>query len=142
MEPTLPMPHGSPEMGPILPRSPEGSPAQNNEVETNRERPAQQEKISNSTDGSAPPMPVVPLPSTQPTPAHTTPVQQVSLSDDDSPVVAADEDLIEKEWVEKAKRVISETKHDPYAQEKAISRLQADYLHKRYGKVIKLPREE
>jgi Txe/YoeB family toxin of Txe-Axe toxin-antitoxin module len=61
---------------------------------------------------------------------------------DDNPHVAADEDLIEKEWVEKAKRVISETKNDPYAQEQAVSRLQADYLNKRYGKVIKLPSEE
>jgi hypothetical protein len=57
-------------------------------------------------------------------------------------VVAADEDLIEKEWIEKAKRVISETKHDPHAQEQAISRLQADYLQKRYGKVLKVPKEE
>jgi Txe/YoeB family toxin of Txe-Axe toxin-antitoxin module len=58
---------------------------------------------------------------------------------DDNPHVAADDDLIEKEWVEKAKRVISETKNDPFAQEQAVSRLQADYLQKRYGKVIQLP---
>ncbi len=58
---------------------------------------------------------------------------------DDNPVVAADEDLIEKEWVEKAKKVIAETKHDPYLQEQAVSRLQADYLQKRYNKTVKVP---
>jgi hypothetical protein len=53
--------------------------------------------------------------------------------------VAADEDLIEKEWVEKAKKVIADTKHDPHLQGEAVSRLQADYLKKRYGKIVKLP---
>jgi Txe/YoeB family toxin of Txe-Axe toxin-antitoxin module len=58
------------------------------------------------------------------------------------PQIAADEDLIEKEWVEKAKQVISETKHDPYSQEQAVRKLQAEYLSKRYGKVINVPKEE
>ena len=60
----------------------------------------------------------------------------VALSLDDVPVVAADEDLIEKQWVDSAKRIIKQTNGDPYEQGKAISRLQADYLQKRYGKVL------
>lgn len=63
-------------------------------------------------------------------------------SDDNMPVSASDDDLIEKEWVEKAKRVVSETRNDPYAQDDAIGRLQADYLKKRYGKEIALPGEK
>ena len=47
--------------------------------------------------------------------------------------------LIEKEWVEKAKKVIAETRHDPHLQEREVSKLQADYLQKRYGKSVKLP---
>jgi hypothetical protein len=53
---------------------------------------------------------------------------------DDLPIVANDDDLIEKEWVDKAKKIISDTKDDPYRREREVGRLQADYLKKRYGK--------
>jgi hypothetical protein len=65
--------------------------------------------------------------------------QPVADGKDDTPLLAADDDLIEKEWVEKAKKVIEETKHDPHMQEQAVSRLQADYLQKRYNKTVKVP---
>lgn len=55
---------------------------------------------------------------------------------DDNPIIAADEDLIEKEWVDKAKKIISETKDDPYRREQEVSKLQADYIEKRYGRRI------
>ena len=57
------------------------------------------------------------------------------------PLVAADDDLIEKEWVDKAKKIVHETRSDPYAQEHEVSKLQADYIKKRYGKDVKLPNE-
>ena len=53
-----------------------------------------------------------------------------------SPSVADDVDLIEKEWVDKAKKIITETRDDPYRREQEVSRLQADYLRKRYGKEL------
>ena len=62
-----------------------------------------------------------------------------SISDGSNPSIAADDDLIEKEWVEKAKKVIAETKHDPHLQEQEVSKLQADYLKKRYNKSVKVP---
>jgi hypothetical protein len=58
-----------------------------------------------------------------------------------NPLVAGDDDLIEKEWIEKAKKIIQETRSDPYTQEKEVSKLQADYIKKRYGKDIKLASE-
>lgn len=58
-----------------------------------------------------------------------------------NPTVAGDDDLIEKVWVVKAKKIIQETKGDPYAQEREVSKLQADYIKKRYGKDIKLADE-
>lgn len=54
-----------------------------------------------------------------------------------SPATASDDDLIEKEWVDKAKKVIEETKDDPYQREQAVKELQADYLFKRYGRGAK-----
>lgn len=54
----------------------------------------------------------------------------------DSPVAANDDDLIEKEWVDKAKKIISETQADPYKREEAVFKLQRDYQKKRYGREL------
>lgn len=59
-----------------------------------------------------------------------------AVSDDDVPVIAGDDDLIEKEWVDKAKKIIALTRGNPYEQAKAIAALQADYLKKRYNRVL------
>jgi len=53
-----------------------------------------------------------------------------------TPLVASDEDLIEKEWVDKAKEIIEQTKDDPHARTTKVNELQRDYLQKRYGKVV------
>ncbi len=54
------------------------------------------------------------------------------------PQIADDNDLIEKEWVLKAKEIVAQTSHDPHLQNRTISRFKADYLKKRYNKDIKL----
>ncbi len=76
----------------------------------------------------------------------STPQQQPvqSNSTDDStvvssvstPAIADDVDLIEKEWVEKAKEIVYKTKDNPYLQSKALSEVKADYIKKRYNKDI------
>ena len=58
-----------------------------------------------------------------------------AVATDDS-LVAADVDLIEKEWVDKAKKIIASTKDDPYRREQEISKLQIEYVRKRYGRII------
>lgn len=62
------------------------------------------------------------------------PASQTVVSD--VPDVAADDDLIEKQWVDKAKQIISETADDPHRREAAIAELQREYLRKRYGKEL------
>jgi hypothetical protein len=52
------------------------------------------------------------------------------------PVVAANDDVIEKEWVDRAKDIVAKTKDDPHARADQVNTLQKDYLQKRYGKVI------
>lgn len=59
-------------------------------------------------------------------------------ANDDGQLLADDVDVIEKEWVEKAKKIVHETREDPYMQEKEVSKLQSDYLQKRYGKQLKV----
>jgi len=103
-----------------------------------RQAPQEQQPSGPSDPAAAQPVAPPPLPQLSQAPPATQ-TQQVPA--DTNPPAAADEDLIEKEWVEKAKKVIAETKHDPHLQEQAVSRLQADYLQKRYGKVVKLPND-
>ncbi len=64
-----------------------------------------------------------------------------AVNDDDtavsgSPLVAADNDLIEKEWVDRAKKIVQDTHDDPAKREQQVSALQKDYLRKRYGKEL------
>lgn len=49
---------------------------------------------------------------------------------------AADSDRIEKEWVDRAKAIVSQTRSDPYSQKNEISKTGADYRKKRFNKSI------
>lgn len=69
------------------------------------------------------------------TPVALPTVQQVT-DDAVGPTVANDDDLIEKEWVDKAKKIIADTQNDPYMREQEVNKLQIDYLRKRYGKEL------
>ncbi|MEI9913636.1 MAG: hypothetical protein WDN66_01340 [Candidatus Saccharibacteria bacterium] len=60
-----------------------------------------------------------------------------STTNDDNPTVADDNDLIEKEWVEKAKQIIEANREDPNIQSQEMTHFKADYMKKRYNKVIK-----
>lgn len=101
-------------------------------VETGAERrEAVAESAARQADGT-PPLSTPVLPTIVPRAA----ADDTTVVHDDTPLLAADEDLIEKEWVDKAKKIILETKDDPYAREAAVTRLQADYLRKRYGKEL------
>lgn len=107
------------------------SPERITEREQNPEREQNMKSVDRGPAMPAPP-PVLPMPA---------PVQVVAMPAptkpaDDNPVLAADDDLIEKEWVDKVKKVVAENRNDPYKLAKEISRLQADYVHKRYGREI------
>ena len=54
------------------------------------------------------------------------------------PAVADDQDLIEKEWVAKAKQIVEKTRDDPYQQSQNLTVFKNDYMQKRYNKTIKL----
>ena len=83
-------------------------------------------------------MPVQAIPSLPiPLPVVDDTVQTTNVTaNDDSGLVAADDDLIEKEWVEKAKKILLQTKDDPYKREQEVSKLQIEYIRKRYGRTI------
>jgi len=59
----------------------------------------------------------------------------------DIPEIADDIDLIEKEWVLKAKAIVENTTGDPYVQNKQINKMKVEYIKKRYNKDIKYSEE-
>lgn len=58
------------------------------------------------------------------------------------PSEAEDSDLIEKEWVERAKQIVAHTRHDPHEQQRALSLMKADYMKKRYNRDIKVSKRD
>lgn len=52
-------------------------------------------------------------------------------------LIADDADLIEKEWVIRAKAIVAQTKDDPHTQNREMNKVKADYLKKRYNKDLK-----
>jgi hypothetical protein len=55
-----------------------------------------------------------------------------------TPTVVDDGDLIEKEWVNKAKQIVDQNRNDPFKQSEELTVFRADYMKKRYNKNIKL----
>ena len=77
-------------------------------------------------EASNPPMPLSQENIITPNPAQIT----------SSPSVAKDIDLMEDAWVKDLKKMIEETKGDPYAREVRFKEMQIDYLKKRYNRII------
>jgi hypothetical protein len=131
---TAPQPQG-PETTPVIPDGQEVAP---------EAQPAPQETVSESVESVNQNSGMV-LPPVQQTPVAQ-PVQQPVADDTTTPTVivpdalavADDVDLIETEWVSKAKKIVNETRDDPREQKREVSALKADYMKKRYGKDIKL----
>lgn len=82
------------------------------------------------------PVAVVPMPLVSASPAVDDAATTQASTSTSGPSVAADDDLIEREWVDKAKKIIEETKDNPYKREQEIGKLQRDYIKKRYGRDI------
>lgn len=59
--------------------------------------------------------------------------QQVIIS---TPSIAKDIDLMEDEWVKDLKKMIVETKGEPFIRQVRFKEMQVDYLKKRYNRII------
>ena len=81
-----------------------------------------------SNQNFQPQIPQVALPIVQDNPNESTNVVV--------PTTARDIDLMEDEWVKDLKKMITETKGDPYAREVRFKEMQLDYLKKRYNRII------
>lgn len=61
--------------------------------------------------------------------------QSISVN---SAMIADDADLIEKEWVDRAKAIVEHTSGDPHAQTEELARVKSDYITKRYNREFKV----
>jgi hypothetical protein len=90
-------------------------------------------QFAGATMPTAIPLPIVPAtPVTQPVSGASSTTQSMAASATD------DTDLIEKEWVVKAKEIVERTADDPYRQSEELTAVKADYMKQRYNKIIKL----
>jgi hypothetical protein len=85
--------------------------------------------------------PIIPLPSLSGGVAAPT-APPAAAQDDVAALPSAavpltDDDLIEKEWVNKAKAIVERTRDDPYKQSEELTLVKADYMQKHYNKIIK-----
>ena len=70
-----------------------------------------------------------------------TPTRPASPPIVDPPAVADDNDLIEQEWVDKAKAIVERTHDDPHLQNQEMNKFKAEYIKKRYNREIKVTEE-
>ncbi len=100
----------------------------------------------------APPMPVhnapqqpVPLQATS-TPGIPQPLQQLNaIVQGEQPTATPapvqddlDDDALDEEWVNKAKSIVEQNQADPFMESRALEKVKAEYLQRRYGKQIKV----
>ena len=110
------------------------------------ERAAGQAEISRNPSegavGTSQPQPaaILPLPPSFATngAGHGTTNDVSSTTTTVAPSTTQDQDLIEKEWVNKAKAIVEKTQNDPYQQSRELNYLRANYLQTQYNKNIKL----
>jgi Txe/YoeB family toxin of Txe-Axe toxin-antitoxin module len=136
MEPKQSSPNIGPEAAPVnYGQNFEQSPTiPTPEAPVERRQEVLEQRSDAAIASASPAAPVAPV---LPSPVVAAPQDDTkSLTTDDTPSVANDDDLIEKEWVDKAKKIITQTKDDPYRREQEVEKLQADYLRKRYGREL------
>jgi hypothetical protein len=119
-----------------LPQVPQGGQGQ----ESLTEQAIEKHQISEGAPAkAAPKFPVqipVTTPQTPPLADPSTQQPQGSISQMSAGLAAQDADLIEKEWVVRAKSIVAQTQDDPYKQKNEMSKIKADYIKKRFNKTI------
>jgi ligand-binding sensor protein len=121
------------ELPPPIVEASQSSEAGNESQSSIAERPAPAQETASGVAASAPLS--IPLPY-DPTLTHQQqPAQNDSQSSNSS--ITDDKDLIDKEWVGKAKAIVEKTRNDPYKQSEELTMLRADYMKKQYNKTIR-----
>lgn len=125
---TMRMPPVAPvEAAPMAPRTQEQLSTESR-IESSAEQ--SRREVATALQAAAPALPTVAPPPATAQAAPSGPAQS------SNPLAAADEEMIEKVWIDRIKEILRDTKEDPHARETQISALQRDYIQKRYGITI------
>jgi hypothetical protein len=103
--------------------------------ESQAERAVEKRQVTEKTPAKQAPQFPQQVPA-QPPPQQQTQDPVQGSSSQSAGLTAADVDLIEKQWVEKAKTIVSATHDDPYKQKNEMSKFKADYIKRRFNKTI------
>lgn len=117
--------------------NPSGERLNNQEIEGYSEKIGSNlvESVQNiATTIPLPPVSVTNLPTIQTNDLATTTIAQIND--------AADLDVIEKTWVDKAKNIVTKTSTDPRLQNEELAKVKAEYIKKRFGKDVKIAQED
>jgi hypothetical protein len=105
-------------------------------------QPAEQAPAAPEQAPQAGAQPLMPIP-----PNPQPPAPLAGLNDNQTDVSATtqvktskiieDTDLIEKEWVDKAKRIVERNRDDPYKQSEELTEAKVEFMKKQYNKTIK-----
>jgi len=120
---------------PFSPEAPEGQERQSEKAL--EQKPAYSEVRPNQPAPKPPTIqpvvePTAPAVETLPPPVANQPAPLTPAS-----LAADDADLIEKEWVDRAKAIVEENRDDPHSQKQKISKVKAEYIKQRYNKSLK-----
>jgi|AntRauTorckE6833_2_1112554.scaffolds.fasta_scaffold00582_7 hypothetical protein len=136
----FPMPGNTNEVEPNTELPPVSNPVESAESAPNKhERHLSDPEQQPSAVATSPTLPPPNSTNVAPPPSQQPASQAQHQPHDDLPQIADDVDVIEKEWVDKAKEIIEQTRNHPYQQEQEVERLQQSYLKKRYGKDVSSP---
>lgn len=106
------------------------------EQEKGLEAPAAKE-ASPGKQAPAAQLPALPI-AIPATPAVTVGLPTDDVDEPTHPASAIpDSDRIEKQWIDRAKQIVAQTRDDPFKQKHEMSKVKADYIKKRFNKVLK-----
>lgn len=93
---------------------------------------------SSAVAGAAAAQPAIPLPPIDDNSGTSTQSDVSSTSKSSTKKLIKDDDLIEKEWVDRAKRIVEQTRDDPHEQSDQLNGVKVDYMKQHYDKTIKV----
>lgn len=127
-----------------LPVSGEQQPGSESVNEAKNESLPSAPESSPSKQASAPMLPSIPanIPATQAPIIPTDDDQNDDLTGSQVSNTSTNPDRIEKQWIDRAKAIVAQTKDDPYTQKTEMGKIRADYIKTRFNKVLKTESEK
>jgi hypothetical protein len=123
---------------PIMEQAPTGDMPAETLQNAPEQVPAAAPEKAPTGQSATPPAAAIPLPVAPAAPVGGSQGAVSATTQSVTPTTADDGDLIEKEWVNKAKAIVERTRDDPYRQSEELTVVKADYMKQRYNKTIKL----